>query len=198
MVLKKEEVLDLVGRAYATAVEHGFHNEERSNSHFLMLVLSEIGEMVEADRKNRHADIAAFNDLLYTPQAVGDMDARWKYLFERYVKDTVLDEMADVVIRILDFCGTRCIDLGDVYDTSSWSFAEYFGDRSFCEQCYELALRIAAVDDRTEASVVQAKMKSALMYCLSMADYYHADLLWHVRQKMRYNGQRAVRHGKAY
>lgn len=40
-------------RAYKTACEHGFHDKELSNEHWLCLVISELMEAVEADRKGR-------------------------------------------------------------------------------------------------------------------------------------------------
>ena len=44
---------ELRDRAYKTACEHGFHDEELSNKHHLCLVTSELMEAVEADRKGR-------------------------------------------------------------------------------------------------------------------------------------------------
>lgn len=44
---------ELSKRAYKCACEHGFHNEERSNEHWLCLVVSELMEAVEADRKRK-------------------------------------------------------------------------------------------------------------------------------------------------
>ena len=38
-------------RAYRCACEHGFHDKEYSDAHFLMLVITEISEAVDADRK---------------------------------------------------------------------------------------------------------------------------------------------------
>lgn len=47
----KEKTKELIDRAYTTAKNHGFHDKELSPQHMLMLVISEIGEAVEADRK---------------------------------------------------------------------------------------------------------------------------------------------------
>lgn len=40
-------------RAYKCACAHGFHNTELSNGHLLMLVITELSEAVEADRKGK-------------------------------------------------------------------------------------------------------------------------------------------------
>ena len=44
---------ELRDKAYRNAVTHGFHDEELSNEHCLCLVISELMEAVEADRKGR-------------------------------------------------------------------------------------------------------------------------------------------------
>ena len=50
----KTLVKELVERSFKTSSSHGFHDEEHSDEHYMMLVVSEIGEMVEAARKNRN------------------------------------------------------------------------------------------------------------------------------------------------
>lgn len=42
---------ELRNRAYKTACEHGFHDKELSNEHCLCLIVGELMEAVEADRK---------------------------------------------------------------------------------------------------------------------------------------------------
>ena len=51
---------ELRDRAYKTACDHGFHDEELSNEHCLCLVISELMEAVEADRKGKRADAVRF------------------------------------------------------------------------------------------------------------------------------------------
>lgn len=71
-----------------------------------MLIVSELGEALEADRKGRRADMVSYAEADSTPEA-----------FKAYVKDTFEDEMADTIIRIFDFCGAEKIDLaGHVYE----------------------------------------------------------------------------------
>ena len=49
--MNTEELNALKERAYKTAVEHGFHEEERPDAYWLGLVMSEMGEAINADRK---------------------------------------------------------------------------------------------------------------------------------------------------
>lgn len=46
---------EMTERAHSNAVKHGFWDKKQSNEHCLMLVITEIAEMVEADRKNDKA-----------------------------------------------------------------------------------------------------------------------------------------------
>lgn len=85
---------------HAIAQDKGFWDNERETGTLLMLCVSELSEALEADRKGRVANLDKFDQGI----AYGD-------IFETYVKDTFEDELADTVIRILDLCGARGIDI---------------------------------------------------------------------------------------
>ena len=192
-MISKEKVQELIKRAYSIAATHGFHEVDRSNAHFMMLVVSEIGEMVEADRKSRrvklHGDdldnTLRFNDFAPT--------------FELFVKDTLEDELADVVIRICDFLGTRHIEPLILEKTStSDDWANLWSKDSINEQCYGLTKIITRIDEDTSADDISRLLGASLTWCFDFADFHKFDLLWHVEQKMRYNETRSIRHGKNY
>ena len=44
---------ELRDRAYQCACKHGFHDKEYSDKHWLMLIITEISEAVDADRKGK-------------------------------------------------------------------------------------------------------------------------------------------------
>lgn len=91
---------------HGEAVARGFYDSPKEKGTSLMLIVSELGEALEADRKGRYADMVSYAEADATPEA-----------FKAYVKDTVEDEMADTLIRILDFCGAEGIDIaGHVYE----------------------------------------------------------------------------------
>ena len=188
-MISKEKVQELIKRAYSIAATHGFHEVDRSNAHFLMLVVSEIGEMVEADRKSRRADMQGCK---YSSMA-------FIRTFETYVKDTLEDELADVVIRICDFLGTRHIEPLILEETStSDDWANLWGKDSVNEQCYGLTKIITRIDEDTSADDISLLLGASLAWCFDFADFHKFDLLWHVEQKMRYNETRSIRHGKNY
>jgi len=188
-MISKEKVQELIKRAYSIASTHGFHEVDRSNAHFLMLVVSEIGEMVEADRKSRRADMQGYK--------YSSMD--FIRTFEPYVKDTLANELAYVVIRICDFLGTRHIEPLILEKTStSDDWAKLWGKDSINEQCYGLTKIITRIDEDTSTDDISRLLGASLTWCFDFADFHKFDLLWHVENKLRYNESRERLHGKNY
>lgn len=188
-MISKEKVQELIKRAYSIAATHGFHDVDRSNAHWLMLVVSEIGEMVEADRKSRRADMQGckYSSMVFVRT------------FETYVKDTLEDELADVVIRICDFLGTRHIEPLILEETStSEDWANLWGKDSINEQCYGLTKIITRINDDTSSDDISRLLGASLTWCFDFADFHKFDLLWHVENKLRYNESRERLHGKNY
>lgn len=113
-----------IKRAHAIAVDNGFHGEGQAEPEFgtlLALVHSELSEALEAHRAGKFADIHGYYnddpdaDQLELFESKGDPQEKYRALmrldFEKYIKDTVEDELADAVIRIFDLCGLLGIDL---------------------------------------------------------------------------------------
>ncbi len=88
----------LVERAYENAYEKGFHDKELSVGESLMLIVSELGEALEAHRVGKRAILNESSNFQQN-------------YFEMFVKDSFEDELADVVIRVADLCGYMGIDL---------------------------------------------------------------------------------------
>lgn len=86
-------------------VEKGFWENPRNKGELLMLVVSELAEALEADRKNRYTstDVKKITALA--------KDENFIHEFTTHVKDTFEDEIADAVIRLLDMSAGLGIDL---------------------------------------------------------------------------------------
>jgi len=82
-------------------VEAGFDNPDVSQR--LMLAHSEISEAFEAYRKDHWTTKPNFE--------LCANDQEFKEVFENDVKDTVEDELADAIIRLLAFCSENRIDI---------------------------------------------------------------------------------------
>lgn len=92
---------------HENAKAKGFWDKERNLGEMLMLIVSEVSEAMEADRKAHYSD---WVDML-PPFMTNIPDDEFKKIFEREVKNTFEDELADAVIRILDLSHSRNIDL---------------------------------------------------------------------------------------
>lgn len=174
-------------RVYKCACEHGFHDTELSNEHLLMLVITELSEAVEADRKGKVAQRRMFEMNCDTPQE--DPIHHWMFCFDRLIKDSVPDELADAVIRLLDLAGLRKIDMNDRFNIAY--VVSY--NKSFIENCYAIIKDIVNYRYSFEEC-----LNYALRQIFELAKYYDIDLLWHIEQKMRYNELRPAMHGKKY
>jgi NTP pyrophosphatase (non-canonical NTP hydrolase) len=87
------------------AMKKGFWEEPVNVAEKLMLVVSEVSEMCEADRKNNRCKVL--------PQVAIPDDNDFKDYFEVNVKDTFEDEMADTMIRLLDMAHKFDVPLYD-------------------------------------------------------------------------------------
>ncbi|MCX6222458.1 MAG: hypothetical protein NTZ69_15915 [Bacteroidia bacterium] len=83
-------------------IEKGFYQNKIEIGTQLMLVVSELSEALEADRKGKHADKNAYNN---------DIEHHPNKAFEIFIKDTVEDEIADAIIRLLDLSAHKGIDI---------------------------------------------------------------------------------------
>ena len=99
---------------HEAVIEKGFTPQPVATN--LMLIVSELGEACEADRKNRHADFKEFGDTyeLEMSDFAGTFPNRppaYKTAFEEGIKDTFEDEIADAFLRLMDLCGAMNIDI---------------------------------------------------------------------------------------
>lgn len=73
----------------------------------LALIISEASEVLESDRRN-----IKFNSDEYFKENLMNMgDTSFNEEFLRCVKDTKEDEIANIIIRCLDFCAANNIDI---------------------------------------------------------------------------------------
>lgn len=187
--MNTEELNALKERAYKTAVAHGFHEEEKPDAYWLGLVMSEAGEAINADRKGLHADAMLFNDDL--------AEMPFKDSFEAHIKDTVEDEIADIVIRLLDFAGMKGYELliTSIDDTTPQKVFERFKLPGFL---FDFIWGLSEAYDQDVLDESVGEVILALSDCFKMMTGSNEDLWWFVEQKMRYNEQRPMLNGKKY
>lgn len=191
-MISQDKLCDLIVRAHGCACRHGFHDVKYSPVHMFMLVLGEVGEAVEADRRNLHSNLRGFEickGLTYNDR------------FKNYVKDSLEDELADIAIRLFDMCGEldivpSWIEVKD-WDAMRKEFVSLCGDYDFCERCYLLSCLLCRADDGDDVCLDEV-IGSSLSFLFFLADDMGIDLLKHIEIKMAYNESRPIRHGKRY
>lgn len=99
------EIRELQRRIHRNAIDKGFYKHPHNFGNDLMLVVSELGEAIEAHRQNDWCDMEAYNELMVNETY------SFETCFKREIKDTVNDEIADAVIRLMDMCEFYGIDL---------------------------------------------------------------------------------------
>lgn len=183
----------LAAEVHANSVKHGWWENQPSIEHFLTLVVCELAEAVEADRKGIKADIALFERRIQekpSEHEAATYEQRYAYWFEAHIKDSVGDELADAVIRLLDIAGAYNYNFSKPFAgyvaliSPANSFTENIGSIMECVLCHTLTTY-----NRVACSFVQIEWLAAQM---------GIDLAWHIKHKMQYNANRPYKHGKAY
>ena len=100
----------LAKQIHKNAKSKGFYDSEKNIGEMLCLIHSEVSEALEADRKDSYADWHNFNKELRAQEKAGHKDA-WKTAFDIHIKDTFEDELADIMIRVMDLAAFKGIDL---------------------------------------------------------------------------------------
>lgn len=90
---------ELRDEIHTNAKNHGFYENEKNIPEILMLIVSELGEAMEAYRKDHYTGKYALQ------KNISNND------FELFIKDRFEDEIADTIIRLLDLCGYMKIDI---------------------------------------------------------------------------------------
>lgn len=186
---------ELRDKAYKTACEHGFHDKELSNEHKLCLVISELMEVVKADRKGKRAMRKMFDEETRTSQT--NPDQHWIFCFNNFIKDSVEDELADACIRLFDLAGLRNIDLANFKEEEITDACECCNDESFTESIYAIATLPVRYEYEYD-SLFGDQLRSMILAIFGLAKHLNIDLEWYIEQKMLYNSFGDKMHGKKY
>lgn len=191
MIMDNINLNALRDRAYKTACEHGFHDKELSKEHCLCLIISELMEAVEADRKGRLGKNCKrrFEMEYNRYPALVKEEMRFKCTFEKHIKDSLPDELSDAVIRLLDLCGMCKIDLeNDCLDNEVLEeYSRIFIGKTFTESIFNIT-----------KNLIDRNIVFSFIKIFGLAKHLDIDLLWHIEQKMRYNELRPMLNGKRY
>lgn len=96
---------ELCKEAYENAKSKGFHDKPVEMGTRLCLIHGEVSEAMEADREENYSEA----NMNVVNGWISDEDFQKYYKGE--VKGTFEEEIADIVIRVFDLCGSNEIDL---------------------------------------------------------------------------------------
>lgn len=187
---------ELSKKAHSNAVNHGFWENRLSNEHCLMLVITEVGELVEADRKGIYANKERFEKRISHSIVCKGLDPKmpkergYEVIFNETVKNTIEDEFADIAIRLFDLAGALGVDFDKM---NPCRYHRAFDKFSFTENAFALCKGLSR-----DIIGIEKRIQFGIEYVAKWAHSLHIDIDWHIEQKMKYNENRPKRHGKAY
>jgi NTP pyrophosphatase (non-canonical NTP hydrolase) len=201
MKLTGNQLNKLAAKIHKGNIEKGFWKEgqtEVDEIRIKLLVVSELFEMFEADRKGLDAQgVDAATLLLKDYKKFTDDSHLFKFLnyFLLNVKDSKEDELADTMIRLLDYSAFLKVDFNDERFELK-VMKSYLKDYSgvFLHDLSDLIEGIGAALDNPVAFNVGCCYQALI----SFAKKYEIDLLTHVNLKLAYNATRKKMHGKKY
>lgn len=177
------------------AVAKGFWDEKHSVGHYLMLVVSELSEAVEADRIGKWAKLD--HDTIDTLQRIAG--APYAQEFLREVKDRVEDEIADAVIRLLDLLGwmlkDRALSEKEVETDLGVSAFYIAGEMTLADSLWPIVQEACCLCGKyAHRYAILYAIRSLELTC----DHLGIDLMAHIDLKLKYNETRPALHGKKY
>jgi NTP pyrophosphatase (non-canonical NTP hydrolase) len=166
---------------YENAKAHGWWDTERSIAEIVALIHSELSEALEEYRDNAPA--------LYWRSDDG-AKIESKGVFEaRHKPEGVAVELADVIIRILDYCGRRVIDIEEAVEIRRAGYLSYALPELVAECHYLLSMAYKSEEAR---SLYLAEIISIIRY---WCHENSIDIDATIQIKHSYNKKRSYRHG---
>ncbi len=186
---------ELRDEAYRIACDHGWHDKEYPDEHWIMLVISELSEAIQADRSEKRANkelyLSEVDDFIkYTSEHI--RPSVTSYYFHEIISNTLEDELADVIIRLLDFAGLKNVDLEKFQPKMNVAKLESIKELSLTEFSFFITKDLTAEIE-----------EDMIIYAIHLIERYASkkfqiDLEWFIKEKMKYNKTRPYKHGKKY
>jgi len=200
MKLKGNQINELAASIHLGNIKKGFWKEGQTDvneTRIKLLVISELFEMFEADRKGKVAkEIDTVSLRLKEYKANIDNIEIKKFFLDEFVlnvKDSKEDELADTMIRLLDYAGFLKVDFNNI-DTFKGKLDSIDLEGDFIVDLNEL-IEMLLFWLSNPASINIVKCYNSL---LTFGKVHSIDLLTHINLKLAYNATRSKMHGKKY
>jgi NTP pyrophosphatase (non-canonical NTP hydrolase) len=103
---------ELAKQIHKNNIQKGFFEDVKNIGEMLCLIHSEVSEALECDRKDKYYEEPIIKGGLKINEAISEQSDSWyKNYFEASVKDTFEDELADIMIRVMDLAAFKNVDL---------------------------------------------------------------------------------------
>lgn len=180
------DLKELAREIHKNAKAKGFYdnkNHEFFKSAQVFEIIKEVAEFHEAYKKGRDGSGDWY---LEYPQEVGNSP-----VFEACIKDTWQDELADIVIRLLDYGAFLDIEypLDNLF--GGYTIPDYY-ELGF--NCIDFTKDL--IDFTHEAN--EQELGYFINEIIDFATTLNCKLEWHILAKMEYNKQRERLHGKRF
>lgn len=175
---------------HENAVSKGFW-EEIDYQRTLSLISGELsGEGVEARRTSRFSDYASYEN----------EDSGFIEAFEKYIKNTWQDEVADAYIRILDLCGHLDVNVEDrsAIEGTITKTDDIYGTINLITYYISRVARHHTLKGNMYETVVALELVKSLVTLEDLAEMSGINLGWHITNKIAYNSMREYKHGKQF
>jgi NTP pyrophosphatase (non-canonical NTP hydrolase) len=179
--------------AYNIAKEKGWWDDKETNpcksAENTMLIVSELGEALDAHRKERRPKGPdAWEEILNSE------DSHWKDRYDTYVKGTMEEEMADVVIRILSLAKAYGVKFHADTTFKKESTKNFGADLLRINQGVLEAYHGMAEDK----SYMYKDWSYVLKSIIALCDWWKIDIIPHVKWKLKYTKLKTSTDGKKY
>lgn len=193
--LTQQLLKQLMTKAYETAKTKGFYKSDLDINQMLMLIITEMGETIQAQRHNRHGSIEDYNKWL----GVSEEQA-----YEESLEGTMESEFADIAIRIISLLGwyasqkTICL-MSDIEIKKTIDFHKVEFEHGTYSLPYAMYLIITRMTyfpfSCSPAWMNTLRLQDILVQVFALAQVEGIDLVEHIELKMKYNESRPYLNG---
>lgn len=197
-IITKEDLEVLSKQAFESAKNKGFYPDTGIDTTFyLMFIIVEMSEALQADRKDRHGSIEDYESEI-------EMGRDIPTAYKNTLEGTVESELADIAIRILSLLGSimdsaKVELMSDEDIKDEHALAIYTFRLDIVRDLYRIIERMGVFDLNDTPNWYLAKhLQEMLIDIFAIAHNHNINLMEHIRLKMKYNETRPYLHGYKY
>lgn len=184
-------IQEAIKEAHECAKEHGFHNPSPPIPTLLALIITELSEAIEANRKKDFCGLDP-SGYIFDPNLPID---EFRAFYESNVRDTFENELAGACIRIFDLAGL----LNAVIENPQTQLLEPNIPGNIMEAMCQIGFAYIVIQNKCiKSDTIDFRLSCCLGIIFAIAKKLNIDLWAHIEMAMRFNRLREYKHGKKY